>query len=218
MTGIYKITCLVNQKVYIGQSTELSRRLRDHKQQLRANKHFNYKLQNDYNQYGPDNFTFEIIEQCPSSKLDERERFYIQLLETRKFGYNLTDGGCEYRGENNPMYGKSGKQSPRFIDIIYQLDSNGQIIAQYESANLAAKAVNGQAGHINDCLQTWKEHKPSPVGASHPERLTHKGFQWIFEKDYKLLQKYGYDFSKKRTKNSLTIQDLIDKGALSSDT
>lgn len=220
MTGIYKITCLVNHKIYIGQSVRLQNRLSTHQRELKQGIHFNMELQKDFDLYGVDNFTFEIIEQCPATKLDERERFYIKLLNAQdtQYGYNLTEGGCECRGTNNPMYGKSGKLSPRFIDIIYQLDISGAILAEFESANLAAKAINGQAGHINDCLQTWKQHSASPVGASHPERLTHKGYQWIFKKDYEILKQNGYDFSKKRTKKSLTIQDLIDKGALSSNT
>ena len=218
MIGIYSITCTVTKKRYIGQSVKIKTRWKEHQSELKHNKHHNYKLQRDYNQYGAVNFIYEVLELCPKRELDEKEKYYIKLYNSFNDGYNLTQGGENYNGKNNPMYGKSGKLSPRFVDIIYQLDNQGNVISTYESANLAAKAVRGQAGHINDCLQTWKKHSPSFVNASHPERLTHKGFQWIFEKDYKLLLEHGYDFSKKRTKKSLTIQDLVDEGALSSDT
>lgn len=216
MIGIYSITCTATKECYIGQSIRIKTRWKEHQSALKCNKHYNYKLQEAYNQYGEINFVYKVLELCSKNELNNKEQYYIKLYNSFNNGYNLTEGGEDYKGVNNPMYGKSGKLSPRFKDIIYQLDQKGNIIATYESANLAAQSVNGQAGHINDCLQTWKEHKASPVGASHPERLTHKGYQWIFKQDYELLNKYGYDFSKKRTKKSLTIKDLIDEGALDS--
>lgn len=62
MTGIYKITCLVNNKSYIGQSTSIKRRWATHKRELASGIHYNRYLQNAYNKYGKDNFTYEILE------------------------------------------------------------------------------------------------------------------------------------------------------------
>lgn len=110
------------------------------------------------------------------------------------------------------MYGMSGRKSPRFIDQVIQLSLEGEKIAIYDSANLAAKAVNGQAGHINDCLQSWRRHIPSSSKHSSRERFTHKGFYWVYKNDYLIFERNGYDFSQKRNKKSLTTADLIDKG------
>ena len=43
--------------------------------------------------YGVWSFAFELIEQCPKEQLNEREKFYISLYQTDKFGYNMTQGG-----------------------------------------------------------------------------------------------------------------------------
>lgn len=37
-------------------------------------------------------FTFELIEQCSKEQLDEKEKFYIELYQADKVGYNSTRG------------------------------------------------------------------------------------------------------------------------------
>ena len=218
MTGIYKITCIPINKSYIGQSVSIKRRWSAHKTALKHNIHNNYKLQEAYNLYGENSFSFEILELCPAKTLNEKEKEYIKKYNTYYEGFNLTEGGelCLI-GEKNPMYGKIGTESPRYVDNIYQLSLAGSIIAEYESANLAALKVSGQAGHIINCLQSWKNHKSSAKDIASRERFTHKGFYWIYKKDYEILYQIGYDFSQKRNKKSLTISDLGDKGTLKGD-
>ena len=115
------------------------------------------------------------------------------------------------------MYGMSGQNSPRYIDQVLQLDSKGNIITVYDSANLAAKAIKGQAGHINDCLHSWRKHSSSAADVSSRERFTHKGFYWIYKNDYVIFEKNNYDFSQRRNKKSPVVSDLVDKGALDGD-
>jgi group I intron endonuclease len=60
--GIYRITCTVNLKMYIGSAVSLYRRWKEHRGELRRNIHRNPKLQNAWNKYGEHSFTFEVIE------------------------------------------------------------------------------------------------------------------------------------------------------------
>lgn len=212
MIGIYKITCMGNGKVYVGQSIRIKQRWKEHQSDLKNNKHYNHYLQNAYNKYGKNSFKYEILEQCPKTKLNEREEFYIKLLDSYKNGFNCNTGGINFIGKDNPMYGKSGKESPRYVDNIYQLSLKGEIVKEFESANLAAKEVQGQAGHIVNCLQSWRAHRSSKTTDASRERFTHKGYYWIYKKDYEILQQVGYDFSQKRNKKSLTTSDLVNRG------
>jgi hypothetical protein len=43
------------------------------------------------------NFRFFVLEECEKYLLNEKEKYYVDLLKTmnRKFGYNFTDGGKE---------------------------------------------------------------------------------------------------------------------------
>lgn len=60
-TGIYKIECLANGKVYIGQSLSIRERWNRHKGQLRNGNHENENLQNSWNAHGENNFRFSVL-------------------------------------------------------------------------------------------------------------------------------------------------------------
>lgn len=63
VSGIYTITNNMTGKLYIGESLDIYRRWHDeHIPQLRKNRHYNKELQNDFNEYGEENFNFEILE------------------------------------------------------------------------------------------------------------------------------------------------------------
>ena len=59
--GVFQIRNLVNNKVYIDSSVNLDAIWNRHKMQLSNGMHPNTALQNDWNQFGPDNFVYEII-------------------------------------------------------------------------------------------------------------------------------------------------------------
>lgn len=86
ISGIYKITNLVNGMIYIGQSKDIYTRWTEHKNMV--NKRDN-KLYKAMQEYGVDNFSFEIIERCPVEQLNEREEYYIRKYNTIEKGYNM---------------------------------------------------------------------------------------------------------------------------------
>ena len=97
--GIYKITNQVNQKAYIGQSINIEKRWKDHirTSRLTSSEQYNHPFYQAIRKYGLENFKFEILEECLVSKLDERERYYINYFGTYPIsnnrGYNLYPGG-----------------------------------------------------------------------------------------------------------------------------
>lgn len=95
VSGIYKITCLTNNKCYIGQSVNVYVRIKQHKTDLKGNRHNNKYLQNIYNKYGEHSFAYEIIETCPVEELDNRERYWIKYYggEEDKSNCNFESGG-----------------------------------------------------------------------------------------------------------------------------
>lgn len=89
--GIYKITNLINNKVYIGSSVRISTRLMSHKYDLRLDKHSNQYLQQSFNKHGESNFSFEILELCDENNLVLKENYYILKYKSNDLenGYNL---------------------------------------------------------------------------------------------------------------------------------
>ena len=104
MTGIYKITNLINGKVYIGQSINIDKRIKEHfwKAQNSKDISFNSILHQAIRKYGKENFLCEIVEECDIDIIDERERFYIKYFNSLSpNGYNILEGGQKYRAEPN---------------------------------------------------------------------------------------------------------------------
>jgi group I intron endonuclease len=93
--GIYCIENTVNNKKYIGQSVDIKCRWRNHRYELRNNRHDNIHLQNAWNTYGEDNFVWNILEQCDVDLLDDRESYYIVKYHSNNcaYGYNHESGG-----------------------------------------------------------------------------------------------------------------------------
>lgn len=89
-SGIYKISNTINDKIYIGSSVNIAKRIGDHKKTLKANNHRNKYLQNHYNKYG-ECLYFDIIEECEIKDLIKKEQSYIDLYKShiRKNGFNL---------------------------------------------------------------------------------------------------------------------------------
>lgn len=89
-TGIYKITNLTNQMCYVGQAANLAERWKQHiKRGLGADSVTKNKLYPAMKAIGVENFSFEVIEECERSKLDEREDYWQDFFKAKEFGYSI---------------------------------------------------------------------------------------------------------------------------------
>ena len=79
--GIYKIYCKENNRTYIGSSNNIERRFKEHISNLKNNRHINNYLQNSWNKYGEDSFSFTIITVCYEQERFKLEQFYIDITK-----------------------------------------------------------------------------------------------------------------------------------------
>lgn len=186
MAIIYKITNLVNGKLYIGQTSKtLDLRFRQH-QVAAFTLNLKYPLYRAMRKYGIENFKIELVEEVVTEQINEREQFYIKQYESFAplgKGYNATRGGegnilLDYdliyqlwdegksiaeistiTGANRygirgvlkvlPTYNEteSRKRGNNYqhslrLKPVYQYSPSGEFIAEFESADTAAKALN----------------------------------------------------------------------------
>lgn len=147
--GIYKIKNIINGKIYIGLSSNIKQRWRNHKNMLIRNDHFNIFLQRSWNKYGEENFVFEIVEECIKEELSKKEIFYIKLYKTNNdmYGYNLSSGGDNPKINEQSLLNKSFKYSKR----VLQFNKDGKFITEYQNAVYASKKYNGSDSAIYSC-------------------------------------------------------------------
>jgi len=135
---VYRLTNLVNGKVYIGSTSKGIERIYDHFNSLRNGNHSNEHLQNSWNFYGCENFVGEIIEECTQENLIEREQWWMDYYKSYfpEFGYNIKKAAIG--GMSAPIHSKimkdywstvspekkaiqtSGLQSPKWEDPEYR--------------------------------------------------------------------------------------------------
>ena len=102
MIGIYKITNLINGKIYIGQSINIDKRIKEHfwKALNKNDISYNSALHSAMRKYGLENLQWEIVEECEISEIDEKEIFYIKKFHSlTPNGYNILQGGQGKRAE-----------------------------------------------------------------------------------------------------------------------
>ena len=129
--GVYIITNIVNNKIYIGSTKRFKERFRGHRSLLNRNVHFSSHLQNSWNKYGGDKFTFEILYEIPKEEfsniteleLDNNlikiEEEYIKKYNStdRLIGYNTrsdcsTNSGLKWPEESKRKFSESKKGKP----------------------------------------------------------------------------------------------------------
>ena len=96
--GIYQVKNTLNGKMLLGSSINLGGPLNRHKFMLKIGGHTNKALQNDWNEFGPDAFVFEILEEVdmkddPNFNLQDEltllEMIWLEKLQPVENGYNL---------------------------------------------------------------------------------------------------------------------------------
>ena len=93
ITGIYKLTNLLTNKVYVGQSKDTSSRWKTHiKCGLGIDTPVTNELYKAMLQDGVWNFSFELLEECKPEELNECERKWIAFYESDTYGYNGNKG------------------------------------------------------------------------------------------------------------------------------
>lgn len=81
-TGVYQILNKINNKSYIGSTSQsFKKRIRDHFRMLENKKHHSRIFQNSYNKYGKDAFEWKILQYCPKELCLKKEQWFIDVIK-----------------------------------------------------------------------------------------------------------------------------------------
>lgn len=147
--GIYGIENTANGMWYVGQSSNLFKRVGDHISILKRGKHENISLQNDFNMFGIDNFEVHILENCIAEKLNERECHWIKEKDSVNNGYNISTGG----------YSASG---------IKMSEETRRLLSEQRKGHIVSKETREKISKAN------KGRKPGFIGHKHTEEAKEK--------------------------------------------
>ena len=130
---IYKITNLINGKIYIGQTQKtLEERMQGHK-------HGKILIDDEIKKYGIENFSYEVVEKCQTiDELNEREKFWIEKLNCKyPNGYNVDDGGGGFTCKRKDKINFNSKVkivgTREFLDVDTNEVENFQVIEMQEA-------------------------------------------------------------------------------------
>ena len=152
---IYKITNLINGKIYVGQTTKtIDQRFKEHCKTTSGCR----ALKNAIKKYGSGNFSIEIVEECDNlDDLNVREKYWIKIYNSLvPNGYNIQTGGENHTvtdetrriisnkvsGKNNPFYGK--KHSAETIEYLRKINTGKK-----QSEETRQKRANKELGKLN---------------------------------------------------------------------
>jgi len=139
---IYKVTNLLNNKLYIGQTVR-SLECRKYSHEYKAKSNPEQPLHYAIRKYGIDNFKWETLCYCENQYyLDEKEKYYINLCECIKEGYNCRNGGGNNSNSIEVRYKISNSLKGRKRDR--------EIVEKISKANLGKKRTEEQRKRISD--------------------------------------------------------------------
>jgi GIY-YIG catalytic domain len=142
--GIYLLKFTGTDKVYIGKSDNIERRLGEHYRKLRARKSPK-KLQDAYDKYGPP--SMDLILECCTSELVSAEQEVIGIWDSVNNGFNSISSQLEScLGEDSP---RAKHTNEVYYSILLELISPG---VTYKEISLKLDVSEAIIRHIA-CLQ-----------------------------------------------------------------
>jgi group I intron endonuclease len=180
---VYAIKNIKNNKLYIGSTVNLKKRLIAHYNFLNKNKHINVKLQRSWNIHGEESFVIYLLEENINiEKIIEREQFYIDKYDTVKYGYNILPNAGTSLGQKWTKKQKNNysnlKKSLELGESVIQYTIKGEKIGEFKNMKSAAKVLG-------------LKNPPNIGMVCRGERKTFGGYVWEY-KDRIKQKKYGF--------------------------
>lgn len=159
--GIYQITNIINNQFYIGSSTDVKRRQKDHIRTLNSNKSHSKLLQKAWNAFKQENFRYKVLLLCSIEELFIVEQYFVDILNPQ---YNISKidvrvpRGLPYKNPDNyRLFAlKRLKSNINFgwkSRSIVRLDDNSIVLEEYNSLKDYATKHKCAIGNVGKALK-----------------------------------------------------------------
>lgn len=153
--GIYKIGFSGTDKVYVGSSRDIEKRIKQHKAMLENDCHHSFKLQNYYNANKTE-VHFSIVEECLEIDRFKVEAYWINKHNSIICGFNVAEVFSEdcvrYKGADQSFIG-----IPEVLEINFKdmLENNASISEEvvYSYIKYAISVCNSNS--LEFCLSQY---------------------------------------------------------------
>lgn len=147
MASIYVIQHKETNRKYVGLTRKKDPHIRWKEHIYNATSPYNnMDICNAIREEGVDNFTFYVIETCNEDVVSEREKYWIEKLDSYHNGYNSTLGGS---GVLRDLYNLSNSN----IKPISCYTLEGEHIRDYDSRGIASKELGVMKSSITACIK-----------------------------------------------------------------
>lgn len=173
--SIYKITNLVNDKVYIGFTKNTKLRFRQH---IRRSKTKDGVLYGAMRKYGIDNFSFETIFQSMDREylLQEMEPFFIKEYNSfykNKKGYNMTIGGG---GHSVPQSNETKEKLSILVKLQWENEDQSERI---RNIGIEVSKKWKEEDYRNKMLEIRRKQWKDPKNSHIIEKIKSKSQKYI---------------------------------------
>ena len=131
MTTIYMISSTKGEKTYVGSTTDMKKRIKEHKNR---NKCSSYKLKEEY---GWDNLQFTVLEECANDARREREQHWMNVTPNTVNDRRVVPDPIidrKKRLERRRQYNEANKEKRLEYQRQYN-EANKEKILEYREAN-----------------------------------------------------------------------------------
>lgn len=192
-SGIYTITNIINNKMYVGLAGDFYHRFQYHFGEFIKNRHNNTHLQRAVNKYGIENFKFEILEECDKRFLFSQEHYWATMLNVhnKNYGYNDKPTHPDNRGThsqeaknkmtNNRTGIKFSKEAKKNMSKLQRARHNKAIIVFNEKSELI-----GEYDYYLDFIEEFNLPMNSVRKVLDKKSVGYKNFRILYKKDIEI--------------------------------
>jgi group I intron endonuclease len=170
--GIYQIKNKVTGDIYIGSSSNVEKRLNEHRRKLLINLHHSIRLQRSYNKYGLISFEFSLICKCDLFLKLYMEQLYLETMKPT-FNTSLSSSapmqGRKHsektkmllknrevkKGKDSPSYGKKWTEEQKIKVLKYRIGSKRS--EECKSKMRETNIRNNQGKYLKEYVESLRK-------------------------------------------------------------